>query len=82
MFDIVCHALCVDIAEKDNSGLIASVKSTSFSDSDLQSLIDILLSKQGAAGYASDWNKVRYYYMSLCMRISENQQFGFRPGLT
>ena len=46
--------------EKDNSGLIASVKSTSFNDNDLQSLIEVLLSKQGAAGYATDWNKVSY----------------------
>lgn len=42
---------------KDNSDLIASVKTTGFSDGEVQSLIDILLSKQGATGFASDWNK-------------------------
>ena len=53
--------LCILFTEAGNSKLIASVKSASLSDNDAQTLIDILLTKQGGAPAAlsADWNKVK-----------------------
>jgi hypothetical protein len=54
--------ICIIFSETGNSKLIASVKSATLSDQDAQSLIDILLIKQGGspATLSADWNKVRY----------------------
>ena len=56
-------SVCVtDERAKDGVDLIGLVKSTNFSDSEVQSLTDILLSKQGSTAFTSDWNKVSWHW--------------------
>jgi len=50
----------LSFSESSNKILISSVKAASLSDNETQSLINILLTKQGGSVSAatSDWNKV------------------------